>query len=79
MWKSYDVCKDAYHRSKILRAIADVQHLLSSYYDATHDVVSHAPEDDYVANNNFRLYRWKDPLDNELDNDNNNDRKENGR
>jgi hypothetical protein len=36
MWKSYDDCKDAYQRSKILRAIADVQPLLSSYYDAPH-------------------------------------------
>jgi hypothetical protein len=79
MWKNYDACKNAYQRSKILRAIADVQPLLSAYYDSTHYVVSHAREDDYIANNKFRLFRWKDALDNELDNGNdndNNDRKE---
>lgn len=76
MWKNYDDCNDAYQWSKILRAIADVQPLLSSYYGATHQVVSHAHEDDYIANNKFRLFRWKDVLenDNELDSDKNNDR-----
>jgi hypothetical protein len=54
MWKEYDACKDPYQRSKILRAIADVQPLLSAYYDATHHVVSHAREDDYIANNKHR-------------------------
>jgi hypothetical protein len=80
MWKNYDECKDAYQRSKILRAIADVQPLLSAYYDATHMVVSHAHEDDYMINNRHRFFRWKDALENELDRDkdkdNNNDRQQ---
>jgi len=66
MWKNYQACKDAYQRSKILRAIADVQPLLSSYYDATHQVVSHAHEDDY--GNKSKLFNWKDVLGKEIDN-----------
>jgi hypothetical protein len=60
MWKEYDACKDPYQRSKILISIADVQPYLSSYYDAIHQVVSHAHEDDY--GNKFKLFNWKDVL-----------------
>ena len=71
MWKNYDECKDPFQRSKILRAIADVQPLLSAYYDATHKVVAHSHEDDYIANNKYRFFRWTDVLDNDNHNDNN--------
>ena len=68
MWRNYDECKDAYQRSKILRMIGDVQPLLSAYYDATHTVVSHAHEDDYIVRNNrddrHRHFKWDDVLDN---------------
>jgi len=68
MWRNYDECKDAYQRSKILRMIGDVQPLLSAYYDATHMVVSHAHEDDYIVRNNrddrHRHFKWDDVLDN---------------
>ena len=66
IWKNYDACKDAYQRFEILRAIADVQPLLSSYYDATHQVISHAPEDDY--GNKSTLLNWKDVLGKKIDN-----------
>jgi hypothetical protein len=68
MWQNYDACKDPYQRSKILRAIADVQPVLSAYYDSTHHVVSHAHEDDYIVNNKFRLFRWKGVLEKKIDN-----------
>jgi hypothetical protein len=75
MWKEYDACKDPYQRSKILISIADVQPYLSSYYDAIHQVVSHAHEDDY--GNKFKLFNWKDVLEANDDyraQDNNNDK-----
>jgi hypothetical protein len=69
MGKNYDECKDAYQRSKILRMIGDVQPLLSAYYDATHAVVSHAHEDDYIVrdkrDDRHRHFKWDDVLDNE--------------
>ena len=71
MWKNYDKCKDPFQRSKILRGIAYVQLLLSTYYDATHKVVAHSHEDDYIANNKYRFFRWTDVLDNDNHNDNN--------
>ena len=41
MWQDYKECKDAFKRSCILEKIANIQPYLSSYYEATKDIIEH--------------------------------------
>jgi len=45
MWEAYDEEKSPFRKSCILEKIASVQPYLSSYYDATHELVMHCKED----------------------------------
>jgi hypothetical protein len=45
MWKAYDKEQSPYKKCCILEKIAGVQPYISSYYDATHELVMHSQED----------------------------------
>lgn len=40
MWQQYEACQDPYQKAKILKMIIEVQPYLSSYYEATKEIMN---------------------------------------